>query len=104
MSDSGRNLSNAAKSAVYNQETDEVFIVLLTIDHTSFTAPIRVASDPYEVLPIAGLRGVESRGEEYLYLPFTVELPHQDDSGVARARISVDNVSREIVAAILHGS
>jgi len=96
----GRPLSNAAKAAIFAQQTDEAFITLVTINHPTFTAPVRVASDPYELLPDAGVRGVVSRGEEYLFLPFTIELPAQDDSGAAKARISVDNISREIVAAV----
>lgn len=95
-----RPLSNSAKAAMYAQSTSEVFIMLVTIDHPSFTTPVRVASDPYELLPEAGVRGVISRGMEFLYLPFSVELPSQDDTGVAKARISVDNISREIVAAV----
>lgn len=95
-----RNLSNAAKQAIFAQQTDEVFILLVTIEHENFTDPIRVASDPKQVLPDAGVRGVVSRGEEYVYLPFTINLPMQDDTGVARASISIDNISREIVAAV----
>lgn len=96
----GRPLSNAARTAIYAQQTDEVFIQLITLDHPTFEQPVRVASDPLELLPNAGVRGVISRGEEFLFLPFNIELPAQDDSGVARARISVDNISREIVDAV----
>lgn len=96
----GRTLSNAAKAALYAQSTDEAFIILVTINHSTFTDPVRVASDPLELLPVAGVRGVVSRGEEFVFLPFNIELPAQDDSGVAKARLSVDNISREIVAAV----
>lgn len=96
----GRTLSNAAKAAVYAQSTDEAFIILVTINHSTFSEPVRVASDPLELLPVAGVRGVVSRGDEFVFLPFNIELPAQDDSGVAKARISVDNISREIVAAV----
>lgn len=96
----GRTLSNAAKAALYAQSTDEAFIILVTINHSTFTDPVRVASDPLELLPVAGVRGVISRGEEFVFLPFNIELPAQDDSGVAKARLSVDNISREIVAAV----
>lgn len=99
-----RQLSNAAKQAVFAQSTDEVFIVLVTIDHENFTQPIRVASDPKQILTDAGVRGVESRGDEYLYVPFTINLPIQDDTNVARASLSVDNVSREIVKAVRSAS
>jgi hypothetical protein len=96
----GRTLSNAAKAALYAQSTDEAFIILITINHSTFTDPVRVASDPLELLPVAGVRGVVSRGQEFVFLPFNIELPAQDDSGVAKARLSVDNISREIVAAV----
>lgn len=99
MTDAGRSISQTAKTAIFSQNTDECFIVLITIDNASFTDPIRVASDSYEVLPNAGVRGVVSRGNEFIFLPFSVELPQQDDTGIARASLSIDNVSREIVAA-----
>lgn len=99
-----REMSNTAKQAVYAQQSEEVFIVLLTIEHENFTQPIRVASDPFEVLPDAGVRGVVSRGDEFLFVPFTINLPLQDDQGIARASLSVDNISREIVAAVRQAS
>lgn len=95
-----RQVSETFKRAVFAQQTDEVFICLVTITHPSFTAPIRIASDPFEVLPIAGVRGVVSRGEEYVYLPFEIKLPSQDETGISRASLSVDNVDREIVSAV----
>lgn len=95
-----RPLSNAAKQAIYAQQTDVAFIVLLTIDHTTFAAPIRVASDPFELLPNAGVRGVLSRSNEYIYLPFIINMPVQDDTGISKASISIDNISREMVARV----
>lgn len=100
MTDTGRNLSNTAKAAVFAQSTDEVFITLVTIDHPNFATPIRVCDDPFEVLPSAGVRGVVSRSNEYIFLPFFIEPPTQDDTGVAKARIQVDNVSQDIVGSI----
>lgn len=95
-----RPVSNAFKNAVYAAQTKEAFILLATISHPSFTDDIRVASDSYELLPNAGVRGVVSRGQEYLYLPFTILLPQQDETGVSRASISMDNISREMVRAV----
>lgn len=95
-----RNLSNAAKLAMYAQQTREAFIMLVSINHSSFTQPIRVSSDPTEILPIAGERGTVSRGEEYVFAPFSIMLPQQDDTGIARSSVSIDNVDRRIVAAV----
>lgn len=95
-----RQLSNAARHAMYAQNTEEAFIVLVTISHESFTEDIRIASDSYELLPDAGQRGVVSRGLEYVYCPFSYALPVQDDTGQSRARISVDNVDRRQTQAV----
>lgn len=96
----GRPLSNAAKAAMFAQSTSEAFIMLITISHPSFTDDVRVCSDPYEDLPVAGVKGIVSNGDEYLFMPFSLNLPSQDDSGTARAQISIDNIGREIVAAV----
>lgn len=95
-----RNLSTAAKQAIFAQESPEVFILLVTIDHPNFTQPVRISADPTELLPDAGVRGTISRGEEYLFCPFEINLPVQDDTGIARASISVDNIDRQIVSAV----
>lgn len=92
-----RQLSNAARQAVFAQDTSQVFIMLLTITHPNFVEPIRLSSDPTTILPIAGFRGTISRGNEYVYMPFSVALPSQDDTGIARANISIDNIDRQIV-------
>lgn len=96
----GVNLSNAAIMAATAQQTSEVFVVLLTIDHPNFTQPIRCSSDNAVLLPNAGVRGTISRGEEYPFIPFSVSLPNQDDSGIAKARVSVDNIDRRMVQAV----
>lgn len=90
-------VSDTLKEAVFSQQTDEAFIRLLTIDGEDIPQPIRVASDPMELLPVAGVRGVISRSNEYIYLPMEIILPQQDDTGVSRARISIDNIDRRIV-------
>lgn len=95
-----RTVSNAFKQAVFAQETDVAFILLVTLSNPGLTDDIRVASDPFELLPYAGERGVISRGLEFIYLPFSLSLPTEDDTSIAKAKISIDNVSREIVGAI----
>lgn len=92
-----RNVSASFREAVAAQETQESFFALVTISHDSFEDDIRIASIPYEQLPIAGVRGVVSRGQEYVFLPFDLVLPAEDDTGIARARIEISNVDREIV-------
>jgi hypothetical protein len=94
----GRQLSTDATEAIFAEETDKVFITLLTISHPSWPEDIRFASDPFEELPSAvTTRGVVSRGDEYVFIPFSVNLPDQNDTGNAKASISIDNINRQIV-------
>lgn len=95
-----RNVSNALRAATNAQQTDTAFITLLTITNANLATPIRVCDDPNQVLPLAGVRGVISRGDEYIYLPFTFSLPAEDDTGIGRASLTIDNISREIVQAV----
>lgn len=95
-----RQLSNAAIQAAYSQETSEVFVSLLTITNPSFTEPIRLSSDNAVLLPNSNVRGTISNGIEYIYCPFTITLPQDDDTGIARATIRVDNIDRRITEAV----
>lgn len=83
---------------VFAQETESVFIVLLTFSSDELEEDIRIASDPYEMLPDANVYGVESNGLEYIFIPFEISLPRDDSTGTVSASLRVDNVEREIIA------
>jgi len=95
-----RSLSATARGAMFAQQTSEVFIVLLTITHPTFDQDIRVCSDPFELLPDAGVKGIVSRGNEFLYVPFDIILPQQDSTNSAKATLSVDNVGRALMESV----
>ena len=78
-------------SAIMGQETSEAFIVLIKIDHSSLSSPIRVSSDGVNT---------SSNGETFIAFPFELELPISDPDQPPRARITIDNVDRSIVTAI----
>ncbi|TVQ82100.1 MAG: DUF1833 domain-containing protein [Micavibrio sp.] len=86
-----RSLSLSALDALNAQETGEVFLILLTIDHPSLSAPLRVTHDR---------RNTESRGEVFVAFPFDLELPEDSETLSAQARLSIDNIDRSIVAAL----
>lgn len=86
-----RSLSTNALLALTAQETEEVFVILLTIEHDDLTDPIRVCSDNQNVV---------SRGETYIAFPFQLTLPIDDASRPPAAQLSIDNVTREIGVAI----
>lgn len=91
--------SDTFKQAAYAQQTDEVFIVLITLDSDELTQPIRIASDPYENLPAEGplVRGVISNGDTYIFVPIDMWLPKDDNTGVVSAKMSIENIDRRIV-------
>lgn len=78
--------STALLSAVNAPQTDEVFLVLLMIDHPQLTVPIRLANNTEDVV---------SNGETYIGFPFEIRLFNEDDQ-TPRAQIRVQNVDRRI--------
>ena len=83
-----RPLTTAARRALYSQETDVGFIVLLTINHSSLSEPLRFA---------AWDKDVSSRSENYIKFPFTITFPQDSVNSPPRAQLSIDNVDRQIV-------
>ncbi len=92
-------VSTTFKQAAYAQETDEVFIGLVTFTSDELAAPIYVATDPFELLPIANVKGVVSNGVEFVYLPFDITLPRDDRTGAVSAKMRIENISRQIIGA-----
>lgn len=78
-------------SAVYRQETDEAFILLLTIDHPNLATAVRVCLNS---------QNITSRGNEYVAYPFEIDLPSDDPEQPSRVTLTIDNVDRSIVTAI----
>jgi len=86
-----RNTSLTFRQAVYGQETDEVFIVLLEISHEDLDSPIRVCNND---------SNIESNGDTYIAYPFNITLPEDSADDFPQARITIDNVSQDLTAAI----
>lgn len=84
-------LSLAARRAVTARETDELFLILLTIGVGLIDPPIRVVNDAL---------ALTSRGVEFIAFPFEITLPGQDAETVRRVSLRIDNVDRAIVAAL----
>ena len=84
-------ISEDFRRAAYAENTDEVFIVLLTIEHDDLVAPIRVSSDAVDT---------PSRNQTFTAYPFEVTLPDAREGALPRAFLRIDNVDRQIVEAI----
>jgi len=80
-------LTSATVGSFFAQETEEVYLVLLTIDHDELSVPIRVSSD---------IVNTTSRGEEFIGYPFEILLPSDEEGAPPRAQVVIDNVHREI--------
>lgn len=86
-----RTLTIAARRALAAPETDEAFLILLTISAEGLGAPIRVVNDG---------QGITSRGELFVAYPFELDLPGDDADSVPSVKLRIDNVHREIVASL----
>lgn len=86
-----RSVSNAFKIAVFSQQTDEVFAVLLTITHEDLPSPLRFTTDSVDTV---------SRGNTYLAYPFMISLPNDSPDTPPQVQLTIDNIDRTIVAAI----
>ena len=86
---------------MYGQQTDEVVVGLLTFTHPSWPEPIRISSDRTEVLSYEPLTyATTSRGEIYYWVPFFMTLPDDAEDQAPAAFMSIENVSRDLIAPI----
>lgn len=86
-----RTLSSTALGSAFAPQTDEVWLVLLTITHPSLAAPLRFVND---------YQSLVSRSNVFLAFPFEVEFPEQDADSPGEARLTIDNIDRSIVNTI----
>lgn len=78
-------------SSAFAQETADVWLVLLTIDHPDLSAPIRVVNNKTDIT---------SGGDLFVGFPFDIELPSDAEEEPPQAKLTIDNVSREIGQAL----
>lgn len=92
-------ISENFRRAAYSQETDVAVIVLLTLSTPELPDAIRVCNVPVEKFADLGdnVYGVTSNSQRYLFLPFDITLPQDDKTGAVSARLTIDNVNRQIV-------
>jgi hypothetical protein len=86
-----RTISAAAKAAAFAQQTDQVYLALLVIEHDDLSAPIRVVNNAADVV---------SGGETYTAFPFDITLPSDADDSIPHATLTISNVDRTVTEAI----
>lgn len=83
-------LSDTALGQVFKQEGGG-FLVLVTLSHVSLLTPVRVCNNSVNIV---------SNGETYLAYPFKFKPPEEREGVSPIAKLTIDNVSREIIQAI----
>ena len=86
-----RTLSTAALEAIYSQETAQVFLVLLMIDHADMSSPIRVVNNH---------QAITSNSQTYVPYAFEFDPPDEREGVITSAKLVIDNIDRTIVATI----
>lgn len=81
-------LSQKLIKAVLEQDTGEVFLLLLTFDHKSFPSPIRLVNN---------LEDIRSRGDLYQAFPLELTLPPDDGDTLPTVQITCQNASLELI-------
>ena len=67
------------------------FLELMTIEHASWTSPVRVVNDT---------RDWVIGGNTFIGLPFKLQLPNQAQGESPRAKLQIDNVGRSLTASL----
>lgn len=76
------------KSTLAEVSAEESPLILLEIDHPDLTQPVRVVND---------MTDVTSNGDIYIAFPFRCVLPDDFENQLPKARLSIDNVSRDLM-------
>lgn len=77
----------AAAKAEFNSTSGDAPLYLLEISHSALTEPIRVVNNTEDIV---------SNGETFIALGFRISLPEDFEGRVPKARLTVDNVGREL--------
>jgi len=83
-------LTDTARGQVFQQEGGG-FLVLLTITHSTLLTPLRFVNNTENIV---------SNGEDFIAYPFKMK-PPEDRQGVKPvARLTIDNINRQIVEVV----
>jgi hypothetical protein len=86
-----RTTSLTFREAVNAQETDEIFLVLVTINHDDLASPLRFVNNN---------ENVTSNGNVFTAYPFEITLPDDTVEHAPTCKLRIDNVARDLVTAI----
>lgn len=76
------------KSTLAEVNASESPLIMLEIDHPDLSEPVRVVNDTQDLT---------SNGNLYVGFPFRCVLPDDFENQLPKARLSIDNVSRDLM-------
>ncbi len=82
------NLSPELLAQLYSQESNDPFLMLVTLTHSTLPTPIRFVNNTVDIV---------SRGHTFISFPMTINLPVDDGETAKEFAMTFDNVSREII-------
>ena len=80
--------SSEFKSTLAQVSAPESALVLLEINHAELATPVRVVNDTQDLV---------SNGQTYIAIPFRCTLPDDFENQLPKARLSVDNVGKDLM-------
>lgn len=86
-----RTLTLPAVNSMMAEDTSEVWLTLLTMNHVDLPEPIRVVNN---------LVNMTSRGNEYVAFPFEFNLPLDDAESLPSVQIKIDNIELLVMETI----
>jgi len=92
-------LSPAAIKAMFSTDTDDTLVCLLSISGSNITGTIRIADNYTQRLQETDediVYGLQSRGNNYTFVPFDISLPQEDES-VTRSQITLHDPNRQLL-------
>lgn len=81
-------LSPQLLAQLFAQESEDPFLVLLTLSHSTFASPIRFVNNTQDIV---------SRSNTYLSFPFMINFPMDDGETERQVSISFDNVGLTLI-------
>lgn len=83
-----REISDRLLAATYAQESAEILVPIVKLEHEDWSGPVRWVRDTAELV---------HGGETYAPFPFDIALPDDEDEGFPVLRFTASNVSREVI-------
>ena len=83
-----RQLSTALLNQIFSQNSDDPFLMLLTLEHASFDSTIHLVNNQ---------ENITSRGTEYMAFPMKITMPVDDGDTTRQVMVEFDNVSQDLI-------